>query len=428
MLKNNFIKLIIIFIILSIFIYAFSSSYVSHNITNLAYVVAIGLDVIDDNSINNNSNSSDISNSTSYKNINKIKVSFQFINTSALGKQGASSGESTSVVNSVESSSISTAINMMNSYIGKELNLSHCKVIVFSEKFAENDISEEIYTLINNTQIRPTTNIVVSKCDANYYIENSKPSLEELVTKYYDIFPNSGKYSGYTENITIGDFFNDLVCTSCNPSAILGGLNINSYNQNDFDNVNDSISNNSNIIGKRATENIGLALFDGGKLVGELTGLETLWHSIIQNNINTFIVSIPDPKNTNEYLDLSLTQKRKTKIKVDVSTGSPYITVNISLTGKVFTIDGNSTYKNEAYLKEISSYANSYIQSSISQYLYKTSKDYKCDIDKFGKIATKHFLTTDEWNNYNWLNSYQNAFFTVNVDTNVESGVLISET
>ena len=88
MLKNNFIKIIIIFIILSIFIYAFSSSYVSHNITNLAYVVAIGLDVIDDNSINNNSSSSDISNSTSYTNPNKIKVSFQFINTSALGEQG----------------------------------------------------------------------------------------------------------------------------------------------------------------------------------------------------------------------------------------------------------------------------------------------------------------------------------------------------
>lgn len=427
MLKSSLTKFIFIISILSIFIYAFSSSYVSHNITNLAYVVAIGLDVVDSTSSANTQDSNTESQSSELDS-NKIKVSFQFINTSALGDNASSAGESTSIVNSVESSSISTAINMMNTYIGKELNLSHCKVVVFSEKFAETDISEEIYTLINNTQVRPTTNIIVSKCDASYYIENSKPSLEQLVTKYYDIFPNSGKYNGYTENITIGDFFNNLVCSSCNPSAILGGLNSDTYNQNEFDNINDSISNNSNIIGKRGTENIGLALFDGGKLIGELSGLETLWHLIIQNNINTFIISIPDPKNNGEYLDLSLTQKEKTKIKVDVSNGSPYINIDIALTGKILTVDGDSIYKNETYLREISSYANSYIQDNISQYLYKTSKSFKCDIDKFGRTAAKYFLTTKDWENYNWLNSYQNAFFTVNIDTNIESGVLISET
>lgn len=410
--KNNFIKFIFIFIILAIFIYAFSASYVSHNIDNLAYVVAIGFDTVD---------------SSSNSNTGKIKVTFQFVNTSALSEQ-SSSDQSTSVVNSVESSSIDTAINLMNTYIGKEINLAHCKVIVFSEKFAETDISNEIYTLINNAQIRPTTNIVISKCDANYYIENSQPSLEQLVTKYYDLFPNSSKYTGYTANITLGDFFNKLVCNSSNPTAILGGYNSNDYNQNISDNVNDSISNNSNIVGKRGTENIGLAVFNGGELVGELTALETLWHLVIQDEINTFVVSIPDPKNDNNYIDLSLVQYNKTKVNVDVSSGSPYITIDISLSGRILSVDSNSNYSNESYLKEISSYTNSYIASNISDYLYKTSKDYKSDIDGFGKYASKHFLTTSEWENYSWLNNYENAFFSVNVDANVESGLLLSGT
>ena len=414
MIKNNLVKFISIFILLAIFIYAFSASYVSHNITNLAYVAAIGFDVPD---------SSDTANSTDK---NKIKISFQFVNPSALGEQGSDSP--TSIVNSVESTSINSAINLMNVYRGKELNLAHCKVIVFSEKFAETDISEEIYTLINNTQLRPTTNIVISKCNASYYIENSKPSLEQLVTKYYDIFPNSSKYTGYTANITIGDFFNSLVCNVCSPTAILGGYNNNTFNQSPSDNVNDSISNNSNIVGNRGAENIGLAVFDGGKLVGELTGIETLWHSVIQNNINTFMVSIPDPKDNNKYLDLSLTQNEKTKFDVNVSTGTPHININISLVGRVLTMNGNSDYENESYLREISSYANSYIQSNISNYLYKTSKDYKTDIDGFGKYASKYFLTTNDWENYNWLNNYENAFFNVNVDTNIESGFLVSGT
>lgn len=412
-LKNNLIKFISIFIILAIFIYAFSSSYVSHNIDNLAYVVAIGFDTADSS---DNTDSKD-----------KIKITFQFVNTSALSDQG-SPDQSTSVVNSVECSSISTGINLMNSYIGKELNLAHCKVLVFSEKFAKNDISNEIYTLINNSQIRPTTNILISRCDANYYIENSKPSLEQLVTKYYDIFPNSSKYTGYTANITLGDFFNKLLCTSSNPTAILCGYNSNEYNSNSSDNVNDSIANNSNIIGKRATENIGLAIFNGGKLAGELTALETLWHLIIQNEINTFLISIPDPQNANEYIDLSLVQDDKTKINVDVSSGSPHINLDIYLSGKISSIDSNSNYSSESYLKEISSYANSYIQSKISDYLYKTSKECKSDIDGFGKYATKYFLTTKEWENYDWLNNYENAFFTVNIHSNVESSLLLLDT
>ncbi len=410
--KNNFIKFICIFIVFAIFIYAFSSSYVSHNINNLAYVVAIGFDTAEDSS-----DSSELE---------KIKVTFQFINTSALSEKG-SSDSSTSIVNSVESSSISTAINLMNSYIGKELNLAHCKVIVFSEKFAQTDISDEIYTLINNVQVRPTTNIVVSKCDANYYIENSKPSLEQLVTKYYDVFPNSSRYTGYTANVTLGDFFNRLVCNSGNPTAILGGYNSDKYNTSS-ESINDSIANDSSIVGKRGTENIGLALFDGGKLVGELTGIETLWHLIIQNEINTFLVSIPDPSDNTKYIDLSLIEYAKSKINVDVNNGSPHIYLDISLSGRILNVDSNSDYTNDSYLKEISSYANSYIQSNISNYLYKTSKDYKSDIDGFGKYASKHFLTTQQWTDYDWLNSYQNAFFTVNVKSNIESGLLISET
>ena len=413
--KNNLIRFIFVLIIIAIFIYAFSSSYVSRNMGNLAYVVAIGFDT------------SDSSNATISSESGKIKVTFQFVNTSALS-QTSSSTQSSSVVNSVEASSLDTALNLMNAYIGKELNLSHCRVIVFSEKFAETDISDEIYTLINNSQIRPTTNIVVSKCDANYYIENSEPSLEQLVTKYYDIFPNSSKYTGYTQNLTIGNFFNILVCDTYNPTAILGGINTNNYNQNTSSNVNDSISNNSNIIGKRETENIGLAVFNGGKLVGELTGFETLWHSVIQNDVDSFIVSVPNPKDDSKSIDLSLVQSDKTKIKVDISKGSPYITIDIKLSGRISSIDSDSDYSNNSYLEEISSYTSSYIKSNISDYLYKTSKDYKSDIDDFGAYASKYFLTEEDWDNYDWLNNYQNAFFTVNVDCNIESALLLSGT
>ena len=39
-----------------------------------------------------------------------------------------------------------SAINLLNSYIGKEINLSHCSLIIFSEEFAKNAAIPAILT------------------------------------------------------------------------------------------------------------------------------------------------------------------------------------------------------------------------------------------------------------------------------------------
>ena len=154
---------IIVFVILTMF---FSPSFSKVSIDNIAVVVAIGMDVVSDSNTQNN-----------------IKVSFQFTDASSVSESG-STEKAPSILKTVSASSIISAINLINTYIDKEVTLSHCKLIVFSEEIAKKGIADDIYTLINNTQVRPTANIVVSKCTAQEYIENSKPLFEPLISKY----------------------------------------------------------------------------------------------------------------------------------------------------------------------------------------------------------------------------------------------------
>lgn len=407
--KNNILRNIFIIILIVILLTAFSSSYTSRGIDNLAYVIAIGID------ISNNDN---------------IKVTFQFMNSSSFSKDSSSDQES-SFINTVESSSIDTAINLMNTYLSKELNLSHCKVVVFSEDIAKDGISTIVYNLINNSQLRPTTNVVVSKCDASYYIENSKPILESILTKYYDVFPNSSRYTGFTDNITIGEFFNNMVSDTREATAILGGMNFNNYNSLD-NNTSDSssivMSNYTPIVGERATENIGLAVFKDAKLVGELTALETLCHMILSNQVDSFIISVPDTQNANQTIDLSSELSKKSKFKVNIVDGAPYVTVDVYIESKILSIEKETDYLSTSVLKSISNSTNSYLESTISGYLYKTSKEFKSDIDCIGCYASKNFLTNKELEAFDWKNSYQNAFFNVNVHSNTTSSVLLDET
>ena len=397
---------IIIIITLLIFIFGFSNSYSSHNIDSLAFVIALGIDSTD---------------------TDNIKVTFQFTNNSSFS-ENSSSTEGEIITDSVQASSIDTAINLMNTYIGKQLSLAHCKAIVFSEDIAKNGIGKEIYSLINNYQIRPTTNIIISKTDAKQYIENSTSNFEALITKYYEIFPNAEKYTGYTSNVIIGYFANSIYDSAYNAVAILGGsIDSNKKEANSSEGDFNITANNSTIDGQRKAENIGLAVFKNDTLVGELSAIESLCHAIISNNVSTFLISVPDPKNPNRNLDLTTTLTKKPKINIDVSGTSPYITIDLKFDANILTIDENTDYLDKKYIQSISDSATNYLKSILTSYLYKTSIEFNSDIDLFAKSAIHHFLTIKDWENYNWESSYNHAFFDIKVNTNVRSSLLLTE-
>lgn len=407
---KKLIKCVFVFILIIIFLYAFSKSYKSHSIDNLAYIVAMGIDKTESG---------------------KLQVSFQLIENSAFSESG-SSEDSGTIIDTVESSSIDTAINLLNTYIGKEVNLAHCKVVVFSESIATDGLSDYIYRLINNSQIRPTTNIVISRCDAKYYIENSTSKYEKVITKYYDVFPQSADYTGYTANVTIGDFFNKINNNYSNPIAILGGVNTETTeNQNTSESNEETdfniLANESSITGDRGTENIGLAVFKGDKLVGELTALETLCHSIITGETNSFVISVPDPQNDEANIDIAVSETEKPNVDVDISNGSPYISLDINLSGRVLSVNNGTNYLNENYLNMISDSANQYLESQILEYLYKTSTEFNSCIDEFYSYVINKFLTIQDWEAYDWSSNYQSSFFNVNVNMNVNSSILLTE-
>ena len=341
--KKNVIMYLMIIIVTIIFIYAFSLSYKSNNMENVAYITALGIDLNEDGK--------------------NLKVTFEFIDISSF-LSGESSKSSKPILDNVIAPSISSAINMINGYTGKKVNLAHCKVIIFSEDMAKKGILSEVTELMNNIQVRPTTNLIVSKCTAVEYIQQSVSRLEKVLTKYYDIFVNSSEYTGYTSDVTISEFYNYLLNDDCGNLAILGGLNKESLpepndssEQADSDSSSSSessessgnsaedknsnkqdilsekeaeievkenkneistdtiVAGNSPIIGQRGTENIGLAVFNKDKYIGDLTATETLCHTLIACEVNSSLITIKDKDDNN--IDVELIENTQPKIEAD---------------------------------------------------------------------------------------------------------------
>lgn len=163
-------------------------------------------------------------------------------------------------------------------------------------------------------------------------------------------------------------------------------------------------------------------------LYGRLNSLETISFLSTRNKIERFLISIPNPYIDGKYLDIYISPEASPYVAIDTTTSSPYIKIKFKFTGRIDSMSENSNYLTPEVLNTISSSCNNYLQSIFSDFLYKTSKDFKSDICGLGRYSLANFLTTKEFEDYNWLYNYRNAFFDVEVDTSVKSGMLITET
>ena len=161
---------------------------------------------------------------------------------------------------------------------------------------------------------------------------------------------------------------------------------------------------------------------------GELSGLESLCHLIIANEFKTSTISIPDPYKSDSIINLFIHAKKNPKISVKLINGTPYIECNIFLSADILSLDANTNYSTKESLNNISNSANSYLEKTITEYLYKMAKEYHADIDNFGKYVIKNYLTWNDWIKSDWLSNYKNSFFSVTVDVNVVNGQLYTKT
>ena len=158
----------------------------------MAYVTALGIDIAENN---------------------MLSLTFQISIPESSSSSGSGSSQSSkSECTTVQCSSINSGISLANSYISKQINLSHCKVIVFSEEIASKGLNNFIDTLSNNIEIRPNCNVIISRGTAKKFIEEAEPSIETLTARYYEVALKSSEYTGYT---TSTQFAINSICYFC---------------------------------------------------------------------------------------------------------------------------------------------------------------------------------------------------------------------
>ncbi len=373
-------KILLVTSLLLALLITFIEAYDVRNVESLSYVIAIGID---------KSNSKD----------EPLSLTIQ------IAKPDTSEGNGTKIkseINTVQCNSFNLGLAMLNLANVNELNLSHCSVIIISEELAREGIEDFINTVANNIEIRPTCNILISKEKAKDYLEVTS-KIEDISAKFYNSYINSAEITSYVTPCELSDFYSSLHQDVKTPVAL--------YSFTKDDNI----------------ESLGLAVFKDYKMVGRLSGLDTICYNILTNNFKQATIEVYNPQDPSLSLSVAISDFKDTDINVTLENGIPKINCDVQIKAVLLSANKDFDFSNEQSLKEIESEINSFLDQHITAFLYQTSQEYKSDIVGFEGYFKRNFLTQDELDKYNWEEIYQKAEFNVKTENYLKSGFLFSK-
>ncbi len=384
-------KIIAVFIIIAMLVLPLSGCYDSNEIENLAYAIAVGIDKGQQK---------------------EFKLTFQI----AVPTKISGGGEESLTLKSFETDNILSGLKSVSESISRQINLSHAKLIVFSEDIAKEGLSGIINGLVNTVEIRPTANIIISTGSAYGYLDATDTNLSLSPSKYYELLFKSYEREFYTPSIQLNDFVYKLRNSGTQPIAMLC--------------ENNAVKRDSANSKQGAVSGIkGLAVFKGDKLVAELDHTNMSIFSLLTKTNENVYMTISDPQDS-KYNVLSIVRTQpETSYKIKIEDGIPKISILLYLKGKIVGAQGKYNYLDEAHAVLLENAYREDISDKLKAFLAIIAYQDKTDIVGFGAYAKRNFLTQKQWESFDWNNAFAKAQFHVEVKFRIDkSGNMLNET
>lgn len=417
-------KLIKLGLCLIIIIVFTSGCWGSKEIDEAAYVLALGLD------------------QGPGKNI-MVSVAIGNVTTAASSSSGGQplAGVKTRVFSTV-APNIFSGLNIINTILERQISLSHLKLVVFSEGLARQDLGNHLDTFVRWRQFRRTVYMAVAKGEARSVVEAIVPPNEDNPGKFLEMILLTQGYIGYTPRGQILGFYNAYKTKGEAPIALLVAPRMTKYqlSQDHPENVGSGINMNTDIKnpgtyiagqpplqGEGLLEFQGTAIFNKGRMVGELNGNETIALSMLRGEFNRAYITVPDLEVKDKLIQVELSRTRNPKIHVKKSGAGIFKTqVKIFLNADVVSVQSGKSYELPNRIKIIERAAKKWVIKQCQSAIRKAQSN-GTDIFGFGRSA--RWLAPDQqaWDQWNWRRTFTNMPVDLQVKVHLNHTGLVIE-
>ena len=359
------------------------------------------------------------------------RVSYQFaVPQIEAGKDDASKA---AVIVTNTAPSLAEGLNLLNSEVALQPVLAHVKVIVVGEELARRGIANVLGPFMRYREYRGSMFVVVTRGTAKNFLEKNKPLFVVSMAKYYEEMITSWQESGYFLQTTLHQYYTRLKNKSGQPYISLIAINSGSGEGE----ISTRKVPGGKIEGYRAgdlprsggnvAEFAGTAIFDGDKMVGTLSTIETRMLAMLLGNYSNGFIVVEDPLEPKSTINVNLHLGSKPKISVVLVEDHPVIHVSILLEGEISSIPSGINYEEESYLDLLEAQvSNVYTQEMMN--FSKHTQELNADVAGFGYYLRPAFQSNKEYENYKWNEKYSQAEVNIEVKTQIRRTGLMLRT
>jgi spore germination protein KC len=371
----------------------------SQEIDQRATVMAIGIDLANEEEQKQEDDIAHLKNKFPIPNREMIKLTAQIAipGRIPLGPESTGGSQKSVLVLQVVGHTLEDAIINLQQELADQLFLGHLRIIVLNEKVARRGTKEFHDVLRRDPQIRRTASLVVSKEPAAKYMKIS-PELERIPSLYMaDMVDNLSALGKFPPSF-IGLFWTILSSKGQDPYLPYLALKN----------------------GKHIQLN-GLAYFKGDKMVAKTSPLEIgVFMSVLGVTKGGYGAFVEVP-GTDEVV-LYQTISRKTKIEPSLKNGKPHIVIKIRYEGEIEENDNSRILLTSSkLLREIENEASKDVVKSTKAFIRKTQEK-NSDIFGFGEhIRAKYprYWNAQVKTKDRWAELYKDLTFELQVQTHI---------
>lgn len=362
----------------------------SNEVENLAYVLILGLDLMDDG---------------------QIRVCAQI--PKITGKDDASngSGDGSELVFSAEGDSFPEAMSRLEWIVPRRLDLSQLQLVIVSEKMARSDrFAAAATSMMDAYRLYTAARLAVCAGEAKAFVEQETMLIgSRISTELTAMFENYTD-SGYIPDVQFADVYYKTQSVYSDPVAIYAAQgeadesakeDAPAWAAVDSDAVQNTASaqldvadspsvqpvlprdaDTASATSPQANRFLGAAVFVGGRMAGRLDGPQTLFCNLLSGKKQTFNMTADDQS-------LSLSAQGRPSVSVDVSAEPLRIDVKL----RVALLPDSEITDAEA------------AQKALTRELMETVSACKrmgAEPFQFAEIAARSFSTLERWQAYDW--------------------------
>lgn len=341
------------------------------------------------------------------------------------GLSGGGGGSDTGVfVISMDAPTIYEAFNRINSVVNREITLMQTSVLLIGEDLAKEGLHKWADTLVRYREMRRTILIFICKGTAAQIMQ-VQPKLEKNPSEFFTDLISLSSKNGMFPKTRLHDFlfsyeaygqegYAPLLATyqpkepGVSKSKPGGGS---SFGGDSSGGQPSDGSQSSSKQGKRPSDIriIGTAVFRKDKMIGALDNYESQVMLLLSGRFHEAVLSIADPQYKKYLIVFQLFAASTPRVSYERRENQDRLRVRLNLEADILSIQSGVNYTDPAKEQLLSKYVVAALKRRIEKVLDKMQHQYQSDVFGFGNRVRASFLTSSEWERYNWPKRFPQA-------------------